>query len=80
MRGIAYFNLILLVKKNLLEKDETIRVFEIIIDGRRKQQIKFGRYKKKVFQNDFLCLGPTVYNRLPLLTQKQTLLRGEQLG
>lgn len=62
--GIAYLNLLLLVKKSLLsyENDE----FEVIQEGRRKQQLKFQRYSKNILAKDFLCLGPTVYNQLPL--------------
>ena len=63
--GIAYLNLLLLVKKNLLSKQENGE-FEVIQQGRRKQQLKFQRYSKNILARDFLCLGPTVYNQLPL--------------
>ena len=64
--GIAYFNLLLLVKKHLLDTEESQKDFEVIQEGRRIQQLKFQRYRKNVLASDFLCLGPTIYNQLPL--------------
>jgi hypothetical protein len=61
--GIAYFNLLLLTKKYILTNPEE---FEVITDGRRKNQLKFVRFSKNVLSNDLLCLGPKVYNQLPL--------------
>lgn len=64
--GIAYYNLLLLVKKNLLAKDDADRIFDVIKEGRRSQQIKFDRFHKNVLARDFVCLGPMLYNQLPL--------------
>lgn len=60
--GIACFNLLLLVKKNLTISED----FEVVVDGRRKKQLKFPRFRKFLLANDFTCLGPKVYNQLPL--------------
>ena len=62
--GIAYFNLLLLIKKELLSGNA--ENFLVIRDGRRKLQLKFGRFTKKMHGRDFLCLGPSLYNQLPL--------------
>ena len=94
--AIGYFNLLLLVKKNLLSGESD---FEEIQDGRRCHQLKYSRYHKNVFAMDFLCLGPVVYNQLPvdirkiqryyqfkkklkkfLLENKQIFLRGTALN
>ena len=61
--GIACFNLLLLTKKYILTNLED---FEIISEGRRKNQLKFLRYRKNILAKDLICLGPKVYNQLPL--------------
>jgi hypothetical protein len=61
--GISCFNLLLLTKKYILTNSDD---FEVIDEGRRKKQLKFLRYRKKVLSNDLICLGPHVYNQLPL--------------
>ena len=63
--GIAYFNLLLLVKKQLISQEDDVD-FVLIPEGRRRQQIKFARYSKNVLAKDFSCLGPLIYNQLPL--------------
>ena len=64
--GIACLNLLLLVKKQLMSKNEMNEDFCEIQEGRRKFQLKFGRYNKRVLARDFSCLGPAIYNQLPL--------------
>lgn len=61
--GIAYYNLLLLTKKYILLSPDD---FEIITEGRRKNQIKFPRFKKNILADDLICLGPRIYNQLPL--------------
>ena len=61
--GIACFNLLLLIKKSIITNSGD---FEIINEGRRRKQLKFLRFRKKVLANDLICLGPNVYNQLPL--------------
>jgi len=61
--GIACFNLLLLTKKYIITNSED---FEVITEGRRKKQLKFSRFRKKVLTNDLICPGPFVYNQLPL--------------
>ena len=65
--GIGFYNLLLLVKKDLLSGESN---FEEIQDGRRCQQLKYARYHNKIFAKDFLCLGPIVYNQLPVEIRK----------
>jgi len=64
--GIAYLNLLLLVKKQLISQKDTNNDFVLIPEGRRKLQIKFVRYSKNILARDITCLGPTIYNQLPL--------------
>ena len=61
--GIACYNLLLLTKKYILTASVD---FEIINEGRRVKQLKFPRYRKAILANDINCLGPKVYNQLPL--------------
>lgn len=62
VKGIAYLNLLLLIKKYILTNSED---FEVINDGRRKNQLKFIRFRN-MLADDLVCLGPRVYNQLPL--------------
>ena len=62
VKGIAYLNLLLLTKKYILTYSED---FEVIHDGRRKNQLKFTRFRK-MLADDLICLGPRVFNQLPL--------------
>ena len=63
VKGIAFFNLLLLTKKYILTNHDD---FEVILDGRRKGQLKFPRFRKVLLANDLICLGPKVFNQLPL--------------
>lgn len=60
--GIACYNLLLMTKKYIITGTED---FEEIDEGRRENQLKFWRFKKPVMANDFICLGPKIYNQLP---------------
>jgi hypothetical protein len=64
--GIAYYNILLLVKKNLLAQDDSIKIFDVNEEGRRIKQIKFGKFHKKILAKDFSRLGPMLNNQLPL--------------
>lgn len=60
--GIAYLNVLLLTKKYVLGSFDDV---EEITEGRRKNQLKYPRFRKKVFSDDISCLGPKVFNQLP---------------
>ena len=61
--GIACFNLLLLTKKHILTASDE---FEVINEGRRIKQLKFPRFHRALLANDLVCLGPKIYNQLPL--------------
>jgi hypothetical protein len=66
VKATAFFNLLLMVKKSLISTNgENHSDWQIIDVGRRRNQIKYPKFHKKVFCDDFICLGPAVYNQLP---------------
>jgi hypothetical protein len=66
VKAIGYFNLLLLVKKYILNEIE-LRDNDWKLDDscRRSLQIKFSRFKKNILGSDLVCLGPIVFNQLP---------------
>jgi hypothetical protein len=64
--GIAYLSILTLTRKSLNNNDESLPTFELISEGRRKNQIKTTvRCKKDILKSDIVFLGPFLFNQLP---------------
>jgi hypothetical protein len=53
----------------LFAQDDSIKIFDVIEEGRRIKQIKFGKFRKfhkNILAKDFSRLGRMLYNHLPL--------------
>ncbi|KAG5685032.1 hypothetical protein PVAND_014235 [Polypedilum vanderplanki] len=64
--GLVYLSILTMVKRSLNSSDISMIHFDLISEGRRINSIRTKKFKTKILKNDVACIGPALYNQLPV--------------